>query len=337
MKIAFFGTPDFAIPSLEALVNGNANEVVCVVCQPDKPSGRGQEVIPCAVKKFATEHKIPVLQPSRISNEIHLLDRFAPDVIVTCAFGQILKQNVLDYCKNGVINVHASLLPKYRGSSPIQWSIINGERETGITIMQTDIGMDTGDVLLQEHVKIGDGETAGELFVRLSILGADALVKVLDQINNGIVKRIPQNSLEATVFPMLAKEDGRIHWTQHAVVIANLIHGLNPWPVAYFLSGECTVRVHRAKAFTIEEMEQEYPFITVKTDTDPEAFKAILVPKNNNTPLGTVLHASSAHGMFVLCQSSVLRLDEIQVPGGRKTPTREFLNGRTFAIGTVLQ
>ena len=336
MKVAFFGTPDFAIPSLKALADNGRHRVVCAVCQPDKPSGRGGEITPCAVKKFAADHKIPVLQPARISNEVYLLDKYAPDVIVTCAFGQILKQNVLDYCKHGVINVHASLLPKYRGSSPIQWAIINGERQTGVTIMQTDAGLDTGDIILQAPAKINDGETAGELFTRLSVLGAEALLKVLDQIEKGIAKNTPQNNLEATIFPMLAKEDGRIHWTQHAVVIANLVHGLNPWPVAFFMSGDVVVRVHRATAFTLEEMEKKYPFIKVNTDSNPDALRSILVP-SVTTPLGTVLHASSAHGMFVLCQSSVLRLDEIQVPGGRKIPTREFLNGRTFAEGTVLQ
>ena len=335
MRVVFMGTPVLAAAALAGLHEAGY-ALPLVVTQPDKPQGRGRGVVFCPVKQFGLTHGIPVLQPQKISDEVQILDNSKPDVIVTCAYGQILRQNVLDYCRHGVINVHASLLPKYRGSSPIQWSIINGEKQTGITIMQTDAGMDTGDIILQMPAKIDEGETAGELFVRLSVLGAEALVKVLEQIESGVAKRVPQNNLEATVFPMLSKEDGRIHWTQHAIVIANLIHGLNPWPVAYFLSGGCTVRVHRAMPFSLEEMEKKYPFIKVNTDSDPQALRSILVPIVS-TPLGTVLHASSAHGMFVLCQSSVLRLDEIQIPGGRKIPTREFLNGRTFAEGTVLE
>jgi len=246
MKVAFFGTPDFAIPSLRALFECKEHEVVCVVCQPDKPSGRGMDTIFSPVKKFATQHNIPVLQPEKISKEVELLDKHKPDIIVTCAFGQILRQNVLDYCKHGVINVHASLLPKYRGSSPIQWTIINGETQTGITIMQTDIGMDTGDILYQVPCDIGETETAGELFNRLSVMGAEALLHTLDVISRNEAIPRPQNHAEATHFPMLKKESGRIDFNKSPKEIVNFVRGMNPWPCAYFKSNLGDIRVHKA-------------------------------------------------------------------------------------------
>jgi len=246
MKIAFFGTPDFAIPSLRALLMRKKHKVVCVVCQPDKPSGRGMGTVFSPVKKFALEHKIPLLQPERISKELKLLDPYNPDIIITCAFGQILRQNVLDYCKYGVINVHASLLPKYRGSSPIQWAIIKGEKTTGITIAQTELGLDTGDILHTVLCDIGDNETAGELFVRLANLGATALLDALEKIENGTVKRIPQDHAQATHYPMLKKEDGKIDMSKTPTEIVNLVRGLNPWPGTYFSSNIGDIRVHKA-------------------------------------------------------------------------------------------
>jgi len=256
VKIAFFGTPDFAIPSLRALHESDKHDVVCVVCQPDKPSGRGAASLRAQakqspVKQYALDNNIPVLQPEKISNP-ESLRGFAeaiprrPDIIVTCAFGQILKQNVLDYCKYGVINVHASLLPKYRGSSPIQWAIIGGEKTTGITIMQTDIGMDTGDILYMVECPIGSCETAGELFTRLSELGATALLHTLDLITDGTVKRIPQDHTQASHFPMLKKESGKIEFTKSPQEIVNFVRGLNPWPMAYFASNHGDIRVHKA-------------------------------------------------------------------------------------------
>jgi methionyl-tRNA formyltransferase len=320
MKIAFFGTPEFAIPSLTALVRSSAHEVVCVVTQPDKPSGRGGEVRMGAVKQFALANGIAVLQPERISNTVNILDPFKPDIIVTCAFGQMLRENVLKYCNYGVINVHASLLPKYRGSSPIQWAVINGEKTTGITIMQTDIGMDTGDIILKVPVEIEENETAGDLTVRLAEIGALALLKALEQIENKTARFCPQNNFEASVFPMLSKETARINWTRSAFEINNLIRGLNPWPIAYFSSG-VDVRVYRATPIDLEQAKQ-IPYLHF----DDKSF----------VQFGTVLHASSTHGMFICCNRSVLRLDVIQIPGGRAIETRDFLNGRSFAVGTIL-
>lgn len=250
MNVAFFGTPDFAVPSLEALAAPDSKHTaVCIVCQPDKPVGRGGKIEFGPVKQFGLTHGIPVLQPEKISREIRSLDKYAPDIIVTCAFGQMLRQNVLDYCRHGVINVHGSLLPKYRGASPIQWAVINGERTTGVTIMHTDIGMDTGDIILCAETNIGETETAGELFVRLSRLGASTLADALDQIENGTAKRIPQDHAQATYFPKLAKESALIDFENRtAQEIVNFVRGMNPWPVAWFEHGGQVIRVFRARA-----------------------------------------------------------------------------------------
>jgi len=237
MKVAFFGTPQFAVICLEELLKSK-NEVVCVVTQPDRPSGRNKKVEYSAVKEFALKNNVPVLQPERISRELELLEPYKPDIIVTVAFGQMLKQNLLD--KYRVINVHPSMLPKYRGSSPIQWALINGEVKTGVTIMQTDIGMDTGDILLQESTNIEPNETAGELGIRLASVGSRLLVKVLD----GDEKRVPQNHAEATEFPMLSKEMAQIDWNWSPQKIHNFVRGLNPWPIAWYEDG---IRVHRTE------------------------------------------------------------------------------------------
>ena len=260
MRVAFFGTPEFAIPSLEALQKSK-HQVVCIVSQPDRPVGRGGKVQPSPVKEFALKHNIPILQPEKISREVELLDPFKPDIIVTCAFGQILRQNVLDYCPHGVINVHGSLLPKYRGASPIQWAVVNGETETGVTIMKTDIGMDTGDMIVWESLQIGETETSGELFGRVAELGAKLLIQALDQIEQGTAKFIPQDDKLATHAPMLKREHGKIDWQKPAQEIVNLVRGLNPWPSAYFeLKGEI-IKVHKAKVTDgkVELLEVQAP------------------------------------------------------------------------------
>ena len=290
MKIAFFGTPEFAVPSLLAVL-GSRHEVVCVVAQPDKPSGRGGgSVVVGAVKRCAMERGVAVLQPEKISKEVEILGAYKPNIIVTCAFGQILKQNVLDYPKHGVINVHASLLPKYRGSSPIQWAIINGETKTGVTIMQTDIGLDTGDIILMRELGIGKCETAGELFPRLAELGARALIEALDIIENGTAVRTPQNHDDATKFPMLNKDMAQLDFNKTAVELVNFVRGLNPWPVAWVGFGGETLRVFRASA-----MENGY---------------------------------TNARELLFPCADGVLRVDELQPPNKKRMTARDYLNGR---------
>jgi methionyl-tRNA formyltransferase len=285
MKVAFLGTPSFAVPSLQKLLTSRHN-VVCVVTQPDEKSGRGQAVAVCPVKQFAVEHGIPILQPERISKEAEKLGAYKPDIIVTCAFGQILRQSVLDIAP--VINVHGSLLPKYRGAAPIQRAIINGDSTTGVTIAKTELGLDCGAIIEQCETKIGAAETAGELFGRLSVLGAELLITALDKIESKTAKYTPQNEAEVTVAPMLSKETARIDLSKSAAEIANLVRGLNTWPVAVTQIGGVDTKIYRAAAVA--------------------------------EPAG--------EGLFVKCGTGYLRIEELQFPNKKRIFARDYLNGQ---------
>ncbi|HHW47147.1 MAG TPA: methionyl-tRNA formyltransferase [Clostridiaceae bacterium] len=234
------GTPEFAVPSLDMLVKEGYN-VAAVVTQPDKPKGRGKKLSAPPVKEYALEKGIRVLQPEKVktSEFVNELKSINPDLLITAAYGKILPADVLDIPKFGCINVHASLLPKYRGAAPINWAIINGEKVTGITTMYTDIGMDTGDILLKSEVEITDDMTAGELHDKLAVLGAEVLKETLKELQNGTLKRFPQSDEEATYAPMIQKDIGKIDWTKSAREIHNLVRGTNPWPGAFsFYKGE---------------------------------------------------------------------------------------------------
>lgn len=307
MKIAFFGTPIFAVQVLEELVKSKKHNVVCVVTQPDKPVGRGGKVIYTETKKFALANNIPVVQPEKISREVELLDLYKPDIIVTVAFGQMLRQNILDYAPHGVVNVHTSLLPAYRGSSPVQWAIMKGEKVTGVTIMQTDIGMDTGDIILTKEVEIGDDETSGELLVRLGCMGAELLIEALDKIENNTATRTPQDHNKATHFPMLKKEDGKIDWTKSAGEIVNKVRGLNPWPICYFALGEEIIRVYKANI-------SDYV---------------------DKAKVGEVVRADKG-GLVVQCGDGSIHLETLQASGGKVLNYKDFLNGRKIAVGAIL-
>ena len=234
------GTPDFAVPSLEALLK-SGDQVVGVVTQPDRPKGRGQEVIPSPIKVVCQREGISMLQPLKMKAPEFMatLRHWEPDVIVVAAFGRILPPAILELPPRGCINVHGSLLPKYRGAGPVQWAVINGERETGITTMMMDEGMDTGDMLLQERVEIRPDDTAGTLALRLAEVGGRLLVETLRQLKAGTLSPQPQDPSLATMAPLLKKEDGLIDWTLPAQDIANRVRGLSPWPGAYtFVNGE---------------------------------------------------------------------------------------------------
>jgi methionyl-tRNA formyltransferase len=240
MRIVFMGTPDFAVPSLEALLK-SGDQVVGVVTQPDRPKGRGQEVIPSPIKVVCQREGISMLQPLKMKAPEFMatLRHWEPDVIVVTAFGRILPPAILALPPRGCINVHGSLLPKYRGAGPVQWAVINGERETGITTMMMDEGMDTGDMLLQERVVIRPDDTAGTLALRLAEVGGRLLVETLRQLKAGTLRPQPQDPSLATMAPLLKKEDGLIDWTLPAQEIANRVRGLSPWPGAYtFVNGE---------------------------------------------------------------------------------------------------
>ena len=249
MRIVFMGTPDFAAAILKRLIDTGRN-VVGVFSQPDKPVGRKQIIMPTATKVVAMEHNIPVFQPAKLRDgeALKIMQELKPDLTVVAAYGKILPKDILDVAPLGNVNVHGSLLPKYRGSAPIQWSVINGDKVTGITTMYMAEGMDTGDMIMKFELPIGEDETAGELFDRMAELGAKSIEKTLELFDNGEVKAEPQNEEEATYAPMLKKEMGEIDFGKTAEEIHNLVRGLNPWPMAYtFLDGK-SIKIHEAKA-----------------------------------------------------------------------------------------
>lgn len=248
MRIVFMGTPEFAVPSLKMLIN-EGYEIAAVVTQPDKPKGRGNKLTAPPVKEEAVKHGIKVLQPVKIKTPefVSELKSIQPDLLVTVAYGKILSKELLDVPRLGCINVHGSLLPKYRGAAPIQWAVINGEETTGITTMYTDVGMDTGDMLLKKELDIPGDMTAGELHDKMAEMGADVLKETLQQLKDGTLKRIPQPEAEATYASMIQKETGCIDWSRTAIEIHNLVRGTNPWPGAYTLYKGEKMKVWRTR------------------------------------------------------------------------------------------
>ena len=245
MRVVFMGTPDFAVGTLKALLQSR-HQVVAVVTQPDKPKGRGKAMQFTPVKEVAVSAEIPVLQPKRVREPevVEEIRQFHPDVIVVVAFGQLIPKAILDMPQYGCVNVHASLLPKYRGAAPIQWAVIDGEEKSGVTTMQMDEGLDTGDMLLTEEVVLDPQETGGSLFDKLSEVGAGLLLKTLDELEAGNVHPQKQPSESTTAYAaMLTKKMGEIDWTQSAVQIERLVRGLNPWPSAYTHLGQKTLKI----------------------------------------------------------------------------------------------
>lgn len=247
MKIAFLGTPEFALPSLEALIS--AGHEIAVFTQPDRPRGRKAELTPPSVKALALQHGLPVHQfeKIRLPQGVEALERFAPELMVTAAFGQLLSKENLSIPAHGCINVHGSLLPKYRGAAPVQWAVINGERVTGVTTMLTDEGLDTGDILFKQETEIGANETGGELMERLSHIGAALLLKTIGALQNGTLTRVKQNESEATKCSMLKKEHGKIDFSMPAQRVHDRARGVTPWPGAYALNGDETVKLHKLR------------------------------------------------------------------------------------------
>lgn len=308
MKILFMGTPDFAVPSLSALIE-NKYEICGVVTQPDKPKGRGHHLTPPPVKECANAHNIPVFQPETLKGEAFMeeLKSLNPDIIIVVAYGKILPPYIIEFPKFGCVNVHGSLLPKYRGAAPIQWAVINGEEETGITTMQMDNGLDTGDMLLTLKTKIGETETAGELFDRLSYLGAEALITTLEKIKDGSIERTPQNDEESSYAKMLDKNTGKIDWAKSAKEIFSLIKGTNPYPTAHTLyKGEVL------KIFTAS--------IGSKTDKKP----------------GEIIDLPDKKIEVACGDGTSLLLCEVQPFGKKRMDTQSFLNGNSVEIGEIL-
>ncbi|WP_456385682.1 methionyl-tRNA formyltransferase [Desulfolithobacter sp.] len=306
LRILFMGTPDFAVPALEALIEG-PDDVVGVVCQPDKPRGRGKKTSPPPVKTVALQHGLPVLQPSSIRTGEFLdqVRKINPDLIVVAAYGKILPGRLLNLPPMGTINVHGSLLPKYRGAAPIQWAVINGETETGVTIMQMDEGMDTGDILLPARIAITDEDTTGTMFQKLARLGGETLLKAIAGLKDKTIKPVRQDDSQATEAPMLKKEMGHLDWSRPARELHCLIRGLDPWPSAYsFLDG------------------RRYRF-----------YRPVLVEGTVSEPPGTLCRADK-DGLLVATGANYLLIREIQPEGRKRMSIQALLCGTHLPVGS---
>jgi len=306
LRIVFMGTPEFACPTLQMLFD-RGEEVIAVVTQPDRPKGRGQKLTPPPVKVLAERYGVPVLQPLKVRapEVITTLRELRPDLIVVIAFGQILPKALLDIPPKGCINVHASLLPRYRGAAPLNWCIVNGEAETGVTTMLMDVGLDTGDMLVKKATPIDPDEDAQSLHDRLALLGAVAMEETLDLLLAGRLKPVKQDDSLSNYAPMLKKEDGLIDWTKEPLAVKNLVRGLTPWPGAY-------------------------------TSFDDKALKICRVRTGDGHGApGTVLRADRS-GLEVACGSGSLFIEELQLEGRKRLTVQEFLAGVKIAPMTVL-
>lgn len=307
MRIVFMGTPEFAVPSLRRLLD-EGHSVAGVFTQPDKPKGRGHKLAPPPVKELALSRGIPVYQPKsmRTPEAAELLRSLQPELVVVAAYGKILPQEILDIPARGCVNVHASLLPAYRGAGPIQWAVINGEKRTGITIQQMALGVDTGDILVQMELEIGENETAGELHDRLAPLGADALAAALTGLEEGSIQPIPQEEALATHAPMLSKELSRLDFSKSARDLHNLIRGLSPWPCAEAVLNGKRLKIYRSEIVSIS---------------------------GGGAP-GTL---AGKEGLIVSTGAGVLRLAEVQYEGSRRMSGEEFLRGHPVPDGGKLE
>lgn len=325
LKILFMGTPDFAQESLKSIYDAGF-EIIGVVTNPDKPKGRGMKLAYSPVKEYALEKNLKIYQPIKIRNNTEFLDEIrtlAPDVICVVAYGKILPKEILEIPKLGCINVHGSLLPKYRGAAPIQWAVLNGDKTTGITTMYMNEGMDTGDMILKEEVEIGPEETTGDLWQKLTKIGGEILVKTLKLIEEGKAPREKQTE-EATLAPMLNKEMALIDWeNSDANKIHNLIRGLNPIMGAYSYIDGKKIKFWKSKVLTKEE------FFSYKTEF--EEYEA----KFNNLVPGTILIADDKDGLYIKANGGVLKILEIQGENAKRMPTADFLRGNHLIAGMI--
>ena len=327
LKIVFMGTPDFARVSLEKVYDAG-HKIEAVVTNVDKPKGRGMKLVPSPVKQFAEEKGIKILQPLKVKNNnlfIEEIKQLNPDVICVVAYGKILPKELLDIPKLGCINVHGSLLPQYRGAAPIQWSVLNGDRKTGITTMYMDVGMDTGDMILKEETEIGDNETTGELWGRLSILGGDLLVKTLKLIEEGKAPREKQGE-DFTTAPMLNKEMAKIDWeTKKAEEIKNLVRGLNPIMGAYSYINGKKIKFWRVEVISEKDLENEFPEL------------AEYGYKLKQIQAGTVLFSDVKKGLYIKANGGIIKVLEIQGENARKMNVNEFLRGNSIGVGSMFE
>lgn len=327
LKILFMGTPDFAMESLKALYEAKYN-IVGVVTNPDRPKGRGMKMIASPVKEYALEKHLEVYQPEKVRNNEEFLNtvkKINPDLICVVAYGKILPKELLEIPKMGCINVHGSLLPKYRGAAPIQWAVLNGDKKTGITTMYMNEGMDTGDMILKEEVQIGKNETTGELWERLSKIGAKLLVETVEKIEDGTAPREKQPE-DFTMAPMLHKEMANIDWDKKdATQIKNLVRGLNPIMGAYtYLNGK-KIKFWKVEKLTIEELAQKYNEMNEYID-----YIKKVQP-------GTVLFSNAKQGLYIKCNNDIISVIEIQGENSRKMNILDFLRGNPINAGEIFQ
>lgn len=308
MNIVFLGTPAFATAPLQKLYDSGYN-IVAVVSQPDRQKSRKGAVIKTPIRRLAEKLGLKTLAFERIKTQGDALRELKPDLFITAAYGQILSQEILDIPRYGTFNIHGSLLPKYRGAAPVQWAVINGERETGITVMRTDIGVDTGDIILQKKTDILQYETAGELMGRLSELGAQAICEAVDSLYRGTITYTPQDGSLATHSPMLRKVDGELDFSKSAAEVANKIHGLNPEPGAYTYLDDQLLKLHRVR---------------------------IAESVSDNENFGTVVSSSTGTGIVVLCGKGSMAIETLQLAGGKALHCKDFLTGRKIAPGSIL-
>lgn len=310
MKVVFMGTPDFAVGALQAIIDAG-HEVVLVVTQPDREKGRGKEVSFTPVKECAIKNNIPVFQPLKIKTEeaVAELKKYEADIFVVAAFGQILSKEILDMPRFGCINIHASLLPKYRGAAPIQWCILDGEEETGITIMQMNEGLDTGDILLQKKIKISKDETGESLFDRLAALGADAVCEALSLIEEGKLTPIKQDDEKSSYAKMLNKSMGKIDFSWTADKLERYVRGLNSWPSAYTSLGGKTLKIWEAYVVGGKDADGKKPGTVVKVSKD---------------------------ALFVACGEGILEIRSLQLEGKKRMSVKDFLLGYHIEEGQLL-
>ena len=327
LNILFMGTPDFAKESLEAVYNEGHN-ILGVVTNIDKPKGRGMKMMYTPVKEFAIEKNLKIYQPEKVRNNsefINEIKKINPDVICVVAYGKILPKEILEIPKLGCINVHGSLLPKYRGAAPIQWAVLNGDKTTGITTMYMNEGMDTGDMILKQEVEIGEDETTGELWERLSKIGGKLLVETLKQIEQGTVKREKQAE-DFTMAPMLSKEMSKIDWeNKNAIQIKNLVRGLNPIMGAYSLLEGKKIKFWKVKAITDQELFEQFPDLLEYKDRYYELFP------------GTILFSDTKTGLLIKTIEGVIEVIEIQGENSRKMDVKEFLRGNKLYAASIFE
>lgn len=309
LKILFLGTPEFAVPSLTMLLD-QEYQVSAVVTQPDRPKGRGHKLMPPPVKVLAEERGIPVYQYEKASRDgLKEIAALAPDLLITVAFGQILSQELLDIPKYGCINVHGSLLPKYRGAAPIEWAIIDGERQTGITTMFTVYELDAGDMLEQDAIDILPEETGGELRERLAILGAKTLQRTLEKLLDGALERTPQNHEEANICRVFPKGFGQLDFSKTCRENVNLIRGLNPSPGAYFIHQDAKIKVWKAEQCS----------------------------NKTGGPLGSIVAADPKEGLVIQCVDGQMKIHMLQYPGGKAMKAEDFLRGKGRDVFTAAE